>query len=340
MNDIPSTMRAVRLDQVGGPENLAVVDVPTPAVGPHDVLIKTALAGLTYGDTEARRGTYFSTTVLPHYPGREVAGTVVAVGDSVTGIAVGDRVMALVVSGACCAEYVAAPTVPTTTKDGRSYPPADITRIPDSVSFECALPYIVNYRLAHFLFEGSSKVPKGATVLVHGASGGMGSMVMQLGEAKGCHVIATCRTAQEEEFCRKLGAAEVIRVDTEDYVAKVLTLTSGRGVDFSFNGVGGETLNRDFEVMAPFGEIQAYGYVAGKTLFDVFRIGKTIAIKTFAADDFFPTPMLPAATQAMLNLFECGPLYAAEMIFPMSEVVEANRLLDRGGVIGKVALRP
>lgn len=339
MGNVPSTMRIVRLDQVGGPENLKVVEVPMPEVGPADVLIRTSVAGLTYGDTEARRGTYFSHTVLPHYPGREVAGTVVAVGDQVRDVAVDDRVMALVVSGACCAEYVIAPTIPITTPDGRSYPPADITKIPDGVPFENALPYIVNFRLAHFLFAGSSKVPEGAKVLVHGASGGMGSMVLQLARARGCFIIATCRTEKEAAFCRKLGADQVILAGEEDYVPRVLEFTGGKGVDFSFNGVGGETLNRDFDVMAPFGEIQAYGYVAGKTLFDVFRVGKTISIKTFAADDFFPTPMLPAATEAMLELFRTGPLHPA-MVFPMGEVVEANRLLDRGDVIGKVALRP
>lgn len=338
--DLPATMRVVRLDELGGPENLKLVDVQTPTVGPADVLIQTGLAGLIYGDTEARRGTYFSKTVLPFFPGREVAGTIVATGADVADLAVGDRVIALVLSGACCADYVLAHTRPQTKADGAVVPPADIIKIPDSVPFEAALPYLVNFRLAHMLFHGSSRVPKGSRILIHGASGGMGSMFTQLARAHDCFIVATCRTLEEVAFCGLIGADEVILAGEEDYVARTLELTDFAGVEFIFNGVGGETLDRDFEVLAPFGEIQAYGYVAGKTQFDVFRLGKTISLKTFSADDFFPTEMFPAATEAMLQWFVSGPLIPAEQIFPLTNVVEANQLLDRGGVIGKVAIRP
>lgn len=338
--DVPATMRAVRLDEVGPPENLKIVEREVPQVGPHDILIRTALAGLIYGDTEARRGTYFSETILPFFPGREVAGTIVAVGNDVDQFIVGDRVIALVIAGGCCADYVLASTRPTEKPGGGMNPPADIIRLPASVAFEAALPYLVNFRLAHFLFHGSSKVPPRARVLIHGGSGGMGSMMTQLARAQNCLVIATCRTEDEAAFCRRLGADHVILSGQEDYAVRVMEITDGAGIDFSFNGVGGKTLNRDFDILVPFGEVQAYGYVAGKTLFDVFRVGKTITLKTFSADDYLKTPMLPAATQAMLDWFETGALIPAGTIFPLAEVVEANRLLDRGGVLGKVALRP
>jgi NADPH2:quinone reductase len=132
----------------------------------------------------------------------------------------------------------------------------------------------------------------------------------------------------------------VINVTTENYVEKVMDITGGKGVGFVFNGVGGDTINSDVDAMAPFGELQAYGYVAGKKPFDVFRVGKCIALKTFSADDFFPTPMFPAATEAMFAWFENGPLLEAGMILPLEEVVEANRRLDQGNVIGKIALKP
>lgn len=339
-SELPPTMKIVRLDEVGPPENLKVVEMPLPEVGPQDVLIHTALAGLIYGDTEARRGTYFSETVLPFYPGREVAGTIVAVGEDVEGLTVGQRVLALVLTGGGCAEYVRASTVARRKDDGTMAPPADIVPLPDGVEFAAALPYLVNFRLAHLLFHGSSKVPAGSTVLVHGASGGMGSMMTQLAHAHGCRVIATCRTPEEAEFCRVLGADEVILTGEEEYGARVLALTGGRGIDFSFNGVGGATLNRDVDLMVPFGEIQAYGYVAGKELFDTFRVGKCVTLKTFSADDFFPTPMFPASTAAMYEWFRSGQLVPAGTILPLSEVVEANRLLDTGKIVGKVALRP
>jgi NADPH:quinone reductase len=333
-------MRAVRLDEVGPPENLKIVEMPIPAVGPDDVLIRVELAGLIYGDAEARRGTYFTETRLPWFPGREAGGFVEAVGSNVTAWRPGDRVMALILSGGCCAEYVLASTKPQTLPNGYRIPPADIVRLPDNVGFAQGLVYLVNFRLAHLLFHGSSNVPAGATVLVQGASGGMGSMVTQLAHAHGCTVIGTCRKPAEEAFLRELGADHVINVSTTDYVSRVMEITGGAGVGYVFNGVGGDTLNSDVDVLAPFGELQAYGYVAGKTPFDVFRVAKSIALKTFSADDFFPTPMFAAATEAMYEWFRSGPMIAADPVLPLEAVAEANRRLDRGEVVGKIALEP
>lgn len=333
-------MRAVRLDEVGPPENLKVVEREIPEVGPDDVLIKVELAGLIYGDTEARRGTYFSRTVTPWYPGREAAGYIEAVGENVTGWTRGDKVMALILSLGCCAEYVLASTKPKALPNGHTAPPADIIRLPQNVSFAQGLVYLVNFRLAHLLFHGSSKVPRGSTVLVHGASGGMGAMVTQLATAHDCTVIATCRKPEEVAFLEGLGADHVINVTNESYVETVLAITDRQGVPFVFNGVGGDTLNSDIDVLAPFGELQAYGYVAGKTPFDVFRAAKCIALKTFSADDFFKTPMFPAATQAMHEWFASRPMIEPGLILPLEEVAEANRRLDRGDVLGKIALKP
>lgn len=334
------TMRAVRLDEVGPPENLKIVERPIPEVGPDDVLIKVELAGLIYGDAEARRGTYFSETRLPWYPGREAGGYVAAVGANVESRKPGDRIMALVLSGGCCAEYVLASTKPQTLPNGYRIPPADILNLPEKVKFEQGIVYLVNFRLAHLLFHGSSKVPAGETILIQGASGGMGSMIAQLAHSQGCTIIGTCRRPAEVEFLRKLGVQHPINVSDEDYVERVREITDGKGVKFIFNGVGGDTLNTDVKVIAPFGEIQAYGYVAGKKPFNVFGASRCMSLKTFAADDFFPTPMFPAATEAMYAWLDTGPLLEADPVLPLEKVVEANRLLDRGEVIGKIALRP
>ena len=333
-------MRAVRLDEVGPPENLKIVERPVPEIGPDDLLIKVGMAGLIYGDAEARRGTYFSRTVTPWYPGREAAGVVEAVGANVTAWKPGDRVVALILTLGCCAEYVVASTQARALPNGHTAPPADIIALPESVGFGQALVYVINFRLAHLLFHGSSEVPAGATVLVHGASGGMGAMVTQLARAQGSPVIATCRREVEAEFLSSLGADHVINVTTADYVAEVRALTSGRGVPFIFNGVGGDTLDSDLDVVASFGEIQAYGYVAGKAAFHPFRTGKTMALKTFAADDFFATPMFPAATRAMLDWFRSGPLIEPGAVLPLAEAAEAHRRLERGDVLGKIVLQP
>lgn len=334
------TMRAVRLDEVGPPENLKLVERDIPEVGPDDILIKVELAGLIYGDAEARRGTYFSETVTPWYPGREAAGVVAAVGGNVTAWKPGDRVIALVLSLGCCAEYVLASTTPRALANGHTAPPADVMLLPEHVSFAQGLVYLVNFRLAHLLLHGSSKVPRGSIVLVQGASGGMGTMVSQLAKAHGCTVIGTCRREVEADYLRDLGVDHVINVSNTDYVAKVMEITGGQGVPFSFNGVGGDTIETDVEVLQPFGELQAYGYVAGKKPVDVFRWPKCVTLKTFAADDFFGTPMFAAADAAMRDWFATGRATLAATVLPLGEVAEANRLLDRGDVLGKIALHP
>jgi NADPH2:quinone reductase len=331
-------MRAVRLDEVGPPENLRIVEAPIPEVGPDDVLIKVAVAGLIYGDTEARRGTYFGPTITPWFPGREAGGVIEAVGANVTTWNPGDRVVALILTLGCCADYVLASTRPKLLPSGRTAPAADIIALPDNVSFAQGLVYIINFRLAHLLFHGSSKVPAGSTVLIQGASGGMGSMTTQLARAHGCPVIATCRRPAEEAFLRSLGADHIVNVTHTDYVAATLEITGGKGVPFVFNGVGGDTLNTDVDCLAPFGEIQAYGYVAGKKPFDLFRVGKTLALKTFGADDFFPTPMFPAATEAMHAWFRTGPMIEPGLVLPLEQAAEAHRLLEAGEVLGKIAL--
>jgi NADPH2:quinone reductase len=328
------------LDEVGPPENLKVVEAPRPQVGPDDVLIEVKAAGLIYGDGEARRGTYFSQTVTPWFPGREAAGFVAEVGENVAGWKPGDRVMALILSLGCCADYVLASTRPTALANGGMAPPADILALPATVSFSQGLVYLVNFRLAHLLFHGSSKVAPGTTVLIQGASGGMGSMLTQLAKAHRCPVIATCRRPVEAAFLADLGADHVIDVTEADYVAEVMRITGGRGVDVVFNGVGGETLESDLKVMAPFAELQAYGYVAGKRPLDLFKARHCVSIKTFAADDFFATPMWPAATAAMFDWFESGRVIDAGAILPLDQVVEANRLLDRGDLLGKIVLAP
>lgn len=336
---IPPTMRAARLDAVGPPENLKIVEIPVPEIGPDDVLIRVEMAGLIYGDAEARRGTYFSETKLPWFPGREAAGHIAAVGGNVTAWQPGDRVMALVLSNGCCADYVRASTKPQTLPNGYRIPPADIIALPPEIAFEQALVYLVNFRLAHLLFHGSSRVPPGETIVIQGASGGMGSMIAQLAHAHGCTIIGTCRRPVEEAFCRSIGIDHVINVSNMNYVDAVQAITGGKGVRFAFNGVGGDTIAQDAQVMMPFGEIQAYGYVAGKKPLDLFSVKHCVAFKTFSADDFFATPMFPAATAAMHEWFRSGPLLSADPVLPLEQVVEANRLLDRGDIVGKVALK-
>ncbi|WDD92292.1 zinc-binding dehydrogenase [Burkholderia sp. FERM BP-3421] len=336
----PATMRAVRIDAVGPPENLRVVDCPVPTVGDDDVLIRTEIAGIIYGDVEARKGSYFTPTRVPWIPGREVAGVVATCGRDVKGYEVGARVMALVPSGGCYAEYVL--TSPGGAPPGRANagPPADIQRLPDRVAFREGLVYLVNFRLAHLVLHAVVNVRRGDAVAVHGAAGGMGAMVTQLAKAAGCEVIALCRGSEEVAFCRAIGAARAFDTSSTDYVDAVLDATGGEGVRYSFNGVGGPTVNRDPLIVSRFGEIVLYGYVAGKAAFDPFALGKTYGLKLFSATDYLKTPRFAEATEAMHAWMAEQPLLSISETWPFEQAPDAHRRIEAGTFLCKLGLTP
>jgi NADPH:quinone reductase len=333
-------MRAVRLDAVGPPENLRLVEIDRPPLTADGVLIRIAFAGMIYADAEARRGTYYRETKLPWFPGREAAGIVEAVGRDVSSVKPGDRVAALVMGAGCYADYVLARTAPQPLAEGGNIPPSDIVKLPASVSFTQALVYLVNFRLAHILLHAWARVPPGARILVHGASGGMGSMILQQTRKLDCESIALVRNDTEATFCSTVGATHIVVTTGTDYAGEVLRLTAGAGVAFSFNGVGGDTINRDPKVLAPFGELHCYGYVAGKASFDLFGIDRTLAIKTFNADNFLSTTHFASATDAMHEWFATGPLLDAGQTFPLARAADAHRAMEAGNVSGKIVLQP
>lgn len=331
-------MRAIRLDSVGPPENLMLVEIDRPELTPDGVLIRNAYAGMIYADAEARRGTYYRETRCPWFPGREAAGVVEAVGRDVRGIERGERVAALVLAGGCYAEYVLARTAPQTGAGGRAVPPSDLVKLPPEVSFTQALVYLVNFRLAHLLVHAWAGLRRDAKIVVHGASGGMGSMILQLARELGCESVALVRNDVEAEFCRRTGANHVVVTTRTDYVEEVRRLTGGAGATHSFNGVGGDTINRDPRMLAPFGELHCYGYVAGKKPFDLFATDRTLAIKTFNADNFLGSTDFVAATEAMHRWFRSGPLLDAGECFPLARAADAHRAIEAGKVLGKIVL--
>lgn len=331
-------MKAIRLDETGPPSNLRCVETERPVLAADGVLIRVAYAGIIYADAEARRGTYYRKTALPWFPGREAAGIVEAVGSAVTAFKASDRVAALVMGGGCYAEYVQARTAPHELPRGGDGAPSDIVTLPNEVSFTQALVYLVNFRLAHMLLHAWARTPPQARIMVHGAAGGMGAMLLQLAAQHHCETIAVVRNAMEAEFCRRHGAAHVIDTSQQDYVAAIKAL--GGGVHFSFNGVGGDTINRDPLLLAPFGELICYGYVAGKQPFDFFGLDRTLSIKSFNADNFLKTLHFAAATAAMHEQFSRGALLDAGRIFPLSQAAEAHQALESGDFLGKIVLQP
>jgi NADPH2:quinone reductase len=333
-------VRAIRVDQTGPAENLKLVETPAPECGDDAVLIDVALAGIIYADVEQRRGSYYIETKLPHYPGREVAGTIVKIGANVTGFTVGQRVTALVLSGGGYAEQVVAPTRGYTFPSGITVPAADIVALPGRVSFGQGLVYIINFRIAYMLFHAYLNVAPRAFVMIHGAAGGFGSVLTQIAAQSGARVIAICRTAAESHYCEQNGAESCVNTAEVDYVEAVLALTGGEGANYSLNGVAGTTLAKDPHALKTFGELVVYGYAAGKLPVDIFAFTKSITIKTFSADDFLRGAAFSEATAAMHEWFDTKHLLDVTRVFSLDDAAGAHRWIEAGSSLGKVALAP
>ncbi len=325
-------MKAVRFHQFGGPEVLAYEDgVPRPSVGPGQVLIKVAGAGVNFTDLN-RRGGANPGLELPAGVGVEAAGTVEEVGPDVATFRVGDRVMGqgfASVSGQ--AEYVAA-------EIGRVFP------CPDDLDLVEAGGTPNNHLTAYHVVKTRARVQPGETVLVHAAASGMGNVALQLAKIWGARVIATASTQEKLDLARSIGADEVINYATSDFEQVVKSLTDGQGVDVVLEALGGEVLEKSLRCLAPLGRVVTYGNISGKAISfhtgDFFRSNQSImglgmGIAPRGGLD------LQGAMADMIPMIQSGRLrLVVDRVVPMSEVGKVHAHLAGRGAMGKVILTP
>jgi NADPH2:quinone reductase len=241
-------VRAVVVEQTGGPQSLQVKEVEAPAPGAGQVVVDVAASGVNFIDAYERSGLY--PKPLPFVAGSEGAGTVSAVGSEVADVAVGDLVAWAMVAGGGYAEQVAVP--------------ADrVVPVPDGVEAETAAALMLQGMTAHYLCESTFPARSGQTALVHAAAGGMGLLLTQMLTNKGVRVIGTTSTEEKEQLAREAGAAEVIRYTEADIVAEVRRLTDGRGVDVVYDGVGRSTFDAGLECLVPRGMMVLFGASSG-----------------------------------------------------------------------------
>jgi NADPH:quinone reductase len=230
-------MRAIQMTEFGGPEVLKLAELPTPAPGPEETLIKVTRAGLNFADTHTRTNSYVQKATLPLVPGGEVAG----IGEDT-----GERVVALVGTGGY-AEYAIAPK-------NLVFP------IPDGLEDGTALALIVQGTTAWHLYCTSGRVAEGESVVVHGAAGGVGSLGVQLGHALGAgRVIATASTQSKRELALELGADVAVDPAAEGLTERLIEANGGAPVDVVFEMSGGAVFDASYAALAPFGRIVAYG---------------------------------------------------------------------------------
>jgi len=242
-------VKAIRVEQLGGPEVLRLADVERPVPGPDDVLIRQTFAGLNYIDVYVRTGVY--PRALPFVPGREGAGAVEAAGSNVTAFRPGMRVAYAESPGlGSYAELVAVPA-------------RFCVEIPDGISDEIAGAAMLQGMTAHYLVTDSFGVSTGDRVLVHAAAGGVGRLLVQLAKLRGATVIATAGGPEKCALAKQAGADHTIDYRALDFAPEVKRLTGGAGVDVVYDGVGKETWERSLSVLRVRGSFVLFGAASG-----------------------------------------------------------------------------
>jgi NADPH:quinone reductase len=238
-------VRAIEVAQVGGPEELRLVDRADLEPGERQILVDTSAAGVNFIEIYQRSGGY--PVPLPFYPGGEGAGVVRAVGTAVTDIAVGDRV-------AWCSG-IGSYAEQTLVEADAAVP------VPDGVSDEVAAAVMLQGLTAHYLTHSTHRIEPGETAVVHAAAGGVGLLLTQLVKVRGGRVIATVSTPEKAELARGAGADEV--VDYADFAAAARKSTDGRGVDVVYDGVGATTFDQGLDALRPRGLMALFGAASG-----------------------------------------------------------------------------
>jgi NADPH2:quinone reductase len=330
MTNVPDQMTAVEIAAPGGPEQLRAVQRPTPKPGEGEVLVRVAAAGVNRPDVMQRQGRYPPPPGASDIPGLEIAGEVVALGARVDGVALGDRVTALLAGGGYAAYAVAAAPLCLPVPPGLSMVEA------------AALPETFFTVWTNLFDRGGCKA--GDTVLIHGGSSGIGTTAIQLACAWGARVFATAGSPDKVRACERLGAVRGIDYHTEDFVEVVRKETDGKGVDLILDMVGASYLARNFEAAAMEGRLVVISLIGGaRTEINLNTVmskrltltGSTLRIRTVAQK-------AAVAEGVRRNVW---PLIAAGRVrpvihatFPLAQASEAHRLMETSQHIGKIVL--
>lgn len=240
-------MKAIRMHATGGTEVLRVEDMPVPAPGPGQVVIRVEAAGVNFADVYQRKGLY--PAPLPFTLGREAAGVVERVGEGVTACRAGDRVVSENVAGGY-AEYAVAAA-------------ERVVPIPDHVGSKVAAALILQGITAHYLATSTYPIRSGDTCLIHAAAGGVGLLLCQIARRLGARVIGTVSTEEKARLAREAGAHEVILYNDEDFQAATKRITGGAGVQVVYDSVGRTTFLKGLDCLVPRGMMVLYGQSSG-----------------------------------------------------------------------------
>lgn len=322
-------MKAIQVSQVGGPEALQYVDVPTPQPKPNEALVKIQAAGLNFVDVYYREGRYPAQT--PFIPGSEMAGEVTEVGSEVKGFKPGDRVAQTNVMGSY-AEYQAVPA-------------EKLVKIPDGITYEQAAAIMLQGATVHYLVRSTFPLKSTDTLLLHAAAGGVGLLLTQFAKKIGARVIGTVSTEEKARFARDAGVDEIILYSKQDFVAEVKRLTGGKGVDVVYDGVGKTTFEGSLQSLRPRGYMVLFGGASGAVPpFDPIRLtqlGSLFLTRPSLGHYIATREELEWRMNEVFQLVTAGDLKVhIGAKYKLSDAAQAHRDLEGRKTVGKVLLIP
>ncbi len=324
-------MKAIRVHKPGDPDVLQYEDAPNPQVGPGQVLLRVRAAGVNPVDTYIRAGRYAHMPAMPYIPGGDAAGVIEAVGKDVTAVKVGDRVYtagghARMLNG-CYAELVACDA-------DLVYP------LPASLSFAQGAAVGVNYATAARALHHKARAVPGETLLVHGASGGVGIAALQLGRAHGLRVIGTAGSERGRTLVAGQGAQHVLDHTKSDYSEELMRLTNGRGIDVILEMLANVNLAKDLTVAAKNGRIVVIGNRGTIEINPRDAMGRDATVLGMALWNSSDRELasLHAAIGAGLAMGVLKPVVGTEI--PLREAAKAHVQVLAPGAYGKIVLIP
>jgi len=323
-------MLAIEIREPGGPEMLVPAERPTPTPAAGEVVIKVAAAGVNRPDVLQRRGRYPPPPGASDIPGLEVAGRIDAIGEGVSGWALGDAVCALVAGGGY-AEYCAAPA-PQCLPAPRSLDLVAAAAIPETF-----------FTVWTNVFE-RGRLRARESILIHGGASGIGTTAIQLARAFEARVFATAGSAEKCTACERLGAERCVNYRETDFVVAVREATGGVGVNVVLDIIGGEYVQKNLDVLAMEGRLVQIG-VQGGARADVNVATIMQRRLTVTGSTLRVRPVADKAAIASAVREHVWPLLEARTVapiihatFPLRDAADAHRLMESSAHIGKIVL--
>jgi len=328
-------MKAMLSHEPGGPETLQWSDLPDPDVKKGHVLVRIHAAGVNFPDTLIIRDLYQMKPPRPFAPGGEIAGEVLEVGEGVTGLAPGDRILALTGHGGFATLI--------------NVPAAQAVKIPDDMPYDEAACFVFTYGTSHHALKDRAQIKAGESLLILGAAGGVGAAAIELGKAAGARVIAAVSSDEKAAFCKDLGADETLvypremdRTAQKELSGEIKRLAGGDGVDVVYDAVGGAYAEPAIRALAWTGRFLVVGFPAGipSIPLNLTLLKGSQIVGVFWGASVFRDPAGHAA-----NMAELFALYADGKIrprisasFPMERAAEALTLMQDRKALGKLVL--